>query len=87
MEVNAENYQKILFAKHNKLVSAYKRVENLIKLYEVDLGCCWEDAHNWDFNLLYDLRDRIEDRIHANHLIIGDWNFQVLGFNVIDVGN
>ena len=85
MEINEDNYYAVLKPKHERLVKALDRVDVLLNKYAKDLGCCWSNAHDWDYNLLYDLRDRLENRIHANYMIIGDWNWKVHGLNIIDV--
>lgn len=88
-----ENYYVLLNAKHGRLNKALDRVDALLIKYKSDLvflssiGSNWDKANDWDFNLLYDLQDRIKDKLHENYILVGDWNWKVHGMNIIDVGN
>ena len=68
MKVTIENYEAVLPARQQKVIVAIARVKALIEKYKEDLykEKSWEELHNWDFNLLHDLQERLEER--ANRL-------------------
>ena len=93
VKINEHNYAVILNSKHERLKTALEIAERLLSGYKAVLeyansrGDKWEDYFPWDFNLLYDLIERITDRIFENYTLIGDWNWKVHGFNVINLPN
>lgn len=74
-DFNKEKFYK----KQQNLSDAYERSEKLIEWY-TELLPKW--PHSWDFNLLYDLQDRIINRIHENRNAYYRWHWETYGFNV-----
>jgi uncharacterized NAD(P)/FAD-binding protein YdhS len=92
LNLSEDNYYVILKAKHDRINKALDRLDVLLMKYMQVLEDCrktntkWKDFYDWDFNLLYDLRDRLEERLFQNYKLVGDWNWKVHGLNIIDIG-
>lgn len=80
MKATINNYEQLLPAKQNRLVKAIERVQGLIKNYIQELPE-WEQKHNWDFNLLHDLEDRLTDKANTVHSEYCSFNWDKYQFN------
>lgn len=83
MKVTIENYEVVLPAKQNRIIAAIERVKGLIKNYAEDLykEGGWDASHDWDFNLLHDLQERLEQRANEVHSQYCDFNWEKYQMN------
>lgn len=68
MKMTADNFETVFFQKQNALFLAIERQKKVFNKYLPDLyknGVKWEQLHNWDFNLIHDLEERLKQRIEA----------------------
>ena len=66
--------------KVNALTNALTRTRRLIARYLGLVGRSGGWPLEWDFNLLHDLEDRLEDRLHQTWGAYYDWHYLTYGW-------
>lgn len=83
--MNLQNFETVFFKKQALLFAALERQKKLYKFYLNELtkinGVSFDQKYNFDFNLLYDLRDRLECRMKDLQSKYYDLHWQKYNFN------
>ncbi len=81
MKLTINNFETLFFLKQDELREAIERCECLEYKYRKHLPN-WKELYNWDFNLIYDLRYRLENRLKDLQSEYYSLHWDKHGFNI-----
>lgn len=74
-----QQHEQLLLDAHKRVLAVEERYKAFVEKYGVDWREHW--PHKWNFNTVYDLQWRLEQRLKALHSNYYDWHWNQHGWN------